>query len=440
MAPLVLTPDEETAAMEAGSSELKFLFGKENIDRAYQAKFFHVGILSVAKFGSLVRDQDELRRILKEDIGLDADAGLASRVQVASFICAYRNALTRTEEVAKYEGEQEARQMPKSLPQSEFLAMKNAYEAKWWKMEDVDIPARTFMEKRAEELESGELKAESLTSVLCREQDEDDFLQPVWDISGQLKVKKSSATTTDPENPEQFRRRIGISFNAIILLGLRHTNRPEIQGVTPQLAPRYCEYMLGEHVWGLVAKDPSGYTISAPTWNLILAYDMAIRKKAYRLMSDGAGDFSTCMKSAWMDSTTKERYFTTPMAIAASTGTNVEISYNQNKRLQGSPAGSSQQGKWAKSGKTKGKKGGGKGGGAGKGKGKGKGPSQCASHTPDGKAICYSYNNSQVRCTKQDKCNFLHVCGRCFQKHPLYQCAGNKSKAPETGGQGLQSD
>ena len=437
MAPIVLTADEQATAMEQGSSELKFLFGKENIAVAHQAILFSVGVTTVAKFASLCKDQDELRRILKEEVGLDADAGLRQRVQVASFICAFRSACTRTEEVAKYEGEQEARQQTKNLPQSEYLAMKSAFEGKWWVLEDADVPARTFIEKRAEELEAGEMKAESLSSVLNREQDDEDFLTPVWDQSGNLRVKKSASTIPDPENPEALRRRIGISFNALMFLATRHTNRSFIQNITPQLAPRYCEYLLGEHVWGLVARDASGFTISSPTWNLVLSYDAAIRKKAYRLMSDGMGDFSTCLRTAWMDPTTKERFFTTPMAISASTGATVEVHYGANKRAatNSNPGG---QGKFAKGSRGKGAKGRGKGKGKGKVKGK-TGLAQCASVTPDGTRICYSFNNAQVRCGKQEKCDFLHVCGRCFQKHPMYQCPGNKSKAPETGGAGNQT-
>ena len=228
---------------------------------------------------------------------------------------------------------------------------------------------------------------------------------------------------------------MGISFNALMFLGLRHTNRSFIQNITPQLAPRYCEYLLGEHVWGLIAKDPNGLTISAPSWNLVLAYDAAIRKKAYRLMVEGGGDFTFCLKQAWMDPTTKERYFTTPMALAASSGKRqVDVQYNHNKR----PAtfNSAVSGKFMKGKGTS--KGGGKSKGKGKGGGKGR-STQCAAMTPDGQKICYSFSNAQVRCGKQEKCNFMHLCGICFQKHPMYQCTGNRGTAPETAGLGTQS-
>ena len=41
--------------------------------------------------------------------------------------------------------------------------------------------------------------------------------------------------------------------------------------------------------------------------------------------------------------------------------------------------------------------------------------------TPDGKPICFAFNDKSNPCTKT-KCSFLHVCGRCFKDHPMYQC------------------
>ena len=143
-----------------------------------------------------------------------------------------------------------------------------------------------------------------------------------------------------------------------------------------------------------------------------------------------------------MDATTKERYFTTPMSIAATSGIPAEMQYSNNKRPYAAigSGGGKGGGKGQGSPKGKGGKGGGKGGKPWQpfaAKGKGKGMDQCASVTPEGLRICFSYNNSAVRCRKGGKgCSFAHVCGRCFQKHPIYQCRGNGGRSPETQGTG----
>ena len=61
----------------------------------------------------------------------------------------------------------------------------------------------------------------------------------------------------------------------------------------------------------------------------------------------------------------------------------------------------------------------------GKDKGKvGKGFSQDSqaarweAKTPDGKRICFAYNNPRERCTCS--CNMEHVCRICFGKHPVH--------------------
>jgi hypothetical protein len=437
MAALQLTAAEEEAAMKLGSSELKYLLMNAGVSGSTQAKFFHVHITTMELFAMIAEKDTELKSILKTEMGLDPDSSLAARVEVAKVVVAHNKAKVRFTEASKYEGEMSARQMPKPLARPEYLAMKEAWEKKWWKLEEVDTPSRQFVEKRAEELENGEMRAEQLTTVLNREQDEDeDYLTPIFDTKGQMKVKKSTGTVEAPANPEELRRRIALSFTALMFLALRHTNREFLQSVTPQLAHRYCEYLLGEHVWCMVAKDASGQTISAPHFALVLSYEMAIRKKAYRWMADGEGSFAECLEKAWKDSTVKERNFTTPMAMSAASGTHVEVVYGSPMKEK-DQAGRGNKGTGKGKGKGRGKASKVKGSGKrDKGKKGGSAGSKCASHTPDGEAICYGYNNEKVRCGK--KCWFLHVCGSCFGKHPMYQCPGNKTK-PETQGAGVST-
>ena len=65
-----------------------------------------------------------------------------------------------------------------------------------------------------------------------------------------------------------------------------------------------------------------------------------------------------------------------------------------------------------------GAKGGRKGGPRG---GKNKGGQDCASVTPDGKKICFKFNDKGRGCNA-GRCPFLHVCGTCFKDHPMFRC------------------
>ena len=425
MAPILLSKEEEEAAYKLATSELIYLLDKEEISYGTQCKLYHVGVRTLGKFASLCTDPADLKTVCKEDLGLDGASGIKERVEVAGLVCAFINAQQRTSKKAEYEGELDARHITKEMGKSEFLSMKTAWEKKWWPLEDRETPAKCYLERRAEELEAGEMRAESLQSVLNREEDDPDLLQPVWDPTGNVRLRRGSVLVNDPENPEQLRRRLELMGIALMMLATRHTNKQGLQGITPQMMHTYCAYLLGEFVWEMVAKDPEGHTIAVPNWALVLSYERAIRKKAYKLMYDSGLGFPACLITACNDTTTKERFFSTPMAVGAASNkkSTTAVSESHTKAIAvikvGKPKGTG-RGAAAPKKKSKAK---------GKSKG-GKLPGgQCASHTPEGLAICFSYNNSAVKC-KLRECRFEHVCGICFQKHPMWVCRGQGQAPP----------
>jgi hypothetical protein len=455
MPPVVLSPLETDAAMKAASSELKYLFAKEGISLPIQAQFYHAGVVSIARFSTFCRTDDELRDVVKSEMGLDAATSLAARTEVSGIVCAFRTASARSTELAKHEGEMEARKIMKPLLNSEYLIMKAGYEAVHGRLEDCELPAKVYLERRIAELESGELRAESLQSVLNREQDGEETLLPQWDISGEVRLKRSVANIEEPANPEELRRRLGTMFVGLSFIGLQHTNRAELQGIGPPSAQVYAQFLLGEHVWMLLAKDGDGKPVATPAWGLVLKYEFAIRRRAYKEMQETGRNFMVCLKESWLDPLTRERNFVTPMAIAAATGrsnidmtsyqpqtstgnTNVRTNHlkhdNNGRQGRGRGNGRGHAGNGT-SGRGKGQKGRGKG----KGQKGGSGltvPTGCAARTPDGAPLCFAYNDQNTKCKVKD-CYFKHLCGLCFEKHPMYTCRGNRGSAPsETQGAG----
>ena len=131
------------------------------------------------------------------------------------------------------------------------------------------------------------------------------------------------------------------------------------------------------------------------------------------------------MRQAWKDPELRERYFITPLAVSA-------VSSAPRARSR-SPRGQRAQapnGKGAGKGKNR-HRGTGKGAGTGgqkdnnKNSGKG-GSKDWHSSTPDGRAICYAYNNAGESCAGQ--CNRLRVCRRCFGTHPVHLCTKRAGK------------
>ena len=441
MAPIVLSAAEREAALLKPGSDIQFLFEKQEVPEDIQAIFYHVGITTIQKLASFADNVADLKQVLKDDFDLDSARNIQSRVQVGSCCCAYSIAVQRAGKQAEIEGELDAKRVAKPLPASDFTAMRRTWEAKWWTLSERWVPARSYLEKRADELEQGELRAEPLTEVICREEDNPDLMVPVWNSTGNLTVRKASCTAPEPANSEQLRYRITLMGHCIMFLALRHSNRTYLQGLSPQLFSDYLEYLLGDFVWTLTARSAEGHTLGAPAWAQVVSYEWQIRRKAYCDMQKSGINLRDALTAAWNCPITKERYFTTPLALTSTMGNKrgPDPQWPGQGRGQGSGGGSGGgrgQGQGRGKAGGRGRKGGGKGGGKGRKGGKGGGKGGCAARTPDGQMICFAYN-SEEGC-KLGQCNFLHVCGLCFAKgHPLYQCSGNGGRLPgETQGKG----
>ena len=153
--------------------------------------------------------------------------------------------------------------------------------------------------------------------------------------------------------------------------------------------------------------------MNGPSWAQLLIYEYQVRKKAWWLVQSSNETFANGLRSAWKDPVVKERYLTTPVALAGV----------PTKRVVDSEGSSSSSSKRQKGGKGKGR------GGSrpNKGRGKGKGSKTASerlgisSSTPDGDPICFGYNDINTRCRDRG-CRFKHVCGGCFGRHPVYAC------------------
>lgn len=408
MPPIVLSPAEKKAALDSCGADLSFLLEKYDVKDDVQAILSHVGVKNVEKFAALAKDVPDLTNLVKDYMGLDPDASLEARVEVGSIVCAWNNAQARSQKSAEIEAEMDTKEFVKKVPTSEWQAMRAALDRLVGKQDDKVTPAKEYVEKRLAEVENNDYRAESLTEVVSRDEVDPDSLLPQWDSKGNLSVRRGATTVPEPSNPEALRKRLTIMQHAYQMVALRHTNRQELQGDYVRAFSDYKDFVLGEYVWGLNAKDEEGKTVSSPPWSLVLSYERAIRKEAAKKVREGT-PYPTALREAWRDPTVKERHFVTPLALHSKRPA-PEIPWHP--------------GKYHKGGKDKGK---------GKTKKGGKSVLQgCATHTPEGDPVCYRFNTPNEKC-KEKKCRFKHVCGICFGKHPLYQCDHQK-RQPDTQG------
>ena len=78
---------------------------------------------------------------------------------------------------------------------------------------------------------------------------------------------------------------------------MHHSTKPWLTGLDPEFFNTYLDFLLGEHVWGLVAKNAAGNTVAAPTWGQVLTFELEIRKKACSIVIESRG--ATTLMKAW---------------------------------------------------------------------------------------------------------------------------------------------
>ena len=300
--------------------DLIFLFAKEEVHADIQTKLIEAGVTSVKQFASLVKDADEMRELASDSFGLGDMKQLANKVRMSNLICAYNASKARSVEIDKIDAENEVRQVPKVIAGRDFLTMRAAFKEKHGALDDERCPARSYIEKKLDDLEKGDFRAEMLTEVINFKQDDARELQPVWDSGGKFKAIRTTSTTNLPTDSEELRARITLLGTAWIFTSFQQTANHILKDINPTIFVTYLDYLLGKHVWGLKAKDAEGHSFGGPSWRLVLSYEQELRVHAYSLMCNENFSLKDALTAACKDQELKGRYFITPLALERPSG------------------------------------------------------------------------------------------------------------------------
>ena len=292
-------------ALRLGSSDLRYTLSRNDVKDDLQANFFEHEINTISKFSSFFRDEADLVNVLRDDFGLDAAASLQSRAQVASVICAWKDTQTKAKRQSEVEAEMDTREWTKPIPTGDYIQLRTAFINRFGVVEDKVVPAKEYLEKKLQELENGEFRAETLSVVVSKDEIDPDVLTPMFDSRGNLSVKKGSSSVPLPTGPEQLRRRLSIMQNCLMMLASKHVTHEELKDVSRELFDRYKDYFLGDYVWGLSSTDLQGNQAQTPPW------------KAFAYMQVETIRFGEALEKAWKCPVTKERHFITPLALYA---------------------------------------------------------------------------------------------------------------------------
>jgi hypothetical protein len=435
VAPGINSEAEQLAAVALLNADLAGLLAAKEVPRVVQAKLALKRVKSMSMLAVLQDTRAGMRVFCKDSLGLDEAANPDAVIDIATVVDAWEAAKLRVERRNALEAEASVSAEPKAVPKTEHMELRSKFEKVYMVIEDKEAPAYSSVEDLFEQVDQGEFRFMSLNEFASRE----DADQEKWgqlsfnNNTGIVKVKKGAVDNPLPAGSELLRRRLKLVGHHWLYCKLRYPLRRNLQDIDAQTFIKLADYLLGELVSGFGAKDEKGNVVSKPTWDLILSYEFQIRKEATRRVNAGAL-MGAALAQAMVDISVKERYFTTPVAICSisASGGQRERSRTPSRRTS-SGSGRGRGG----GGGFKGGKGGGKGGGVKGGKKGGKGGGfkgggkAVAATTPDGRQICFAWNNPYEKC--KGGCDRVHCCRICFEEtHPMHMHdAALRKKVPE---------
>lgn len=140
-------------ALALGSADLRFTFTRNNVDSDIQALFFTNKVTSIQKFSTFFRSEADLIDVLKDSFQIDSAESLEKRSQVASTVCAWKEAQTKMQRQAEMEAEMSSREFTKPILTSDYISIRNAFMKLHGMIEDKVTLSKEYLEKKLQELE-----------------------------------------------------------------------------------------------------------------------------------------------------------------------------------------------------------------------------------------------------------------------------------------------
>jgi hypothetical protein len=423
---LVFPPHVFIMAVNVMAPDMRYLLEEKGVDDELINSLTASGITTISRLSLLEDTRAGMRKVIEQTFKLDPDVG-NNRMRQVCLLDAWETATCNTAEDRRQQAEAKATRLPRILPRAQHISLRRATEAVFGELPDRIAPGPALMETILEMIEEGTLEAVPLTQVTCVEDGEDMKQGAVIEPSGVVRIKRGRQEVTMPRDSEDLRRRLrtwGLTFT---YAKLKHPTRAWLSSATPEVIADYCDYLMGDTVKGLKAKNDRDEVVATPSFHQVLHYDFHVRKEQARLIAKGHS-FKDALLAACSDYTIRERHFVTPLALSSLAPRQRQRSRSPRRAAAPNPA------RWQGASGSKGSKGGkgGKGSEMGARGGKSQeGRGKLAYTTPDGTPICFAYNNPDEKCS--GSCGRTHVCRECFGAHPAFSCPGSSGSKGETG-------
>ena len=376
---------------------------------------------TIRKFAALADTKAEARGAFTADLAIDPAAGAAQRSALAGLVTSWQIATETNEKDVQHRAEAKNLGVPRPLTFTDRNALYNAYERVYGRLDEKDSPSADYISQKMEEVEQGELLANNLDEVGSKEESLTIAIQSSVDSTGRLRVTRERKKSKLPTTSEELRAKLKIEGTTLIMLGSKFWNREWFRDLDPNDFTKYVDWLLGEKVYSLQIPKPQaeGTQPLHPPWTTLLRFEQQVRKEAYKQALRYNRSIKLTLQEAMQNAELKEVHFVSPVALAMHQRAGAS-DVSSNPHLPGAEL--LPPNKWQKKGKDK-----------GKGKGKGgrfdKRFGFLHSQTPDGRQICYAYQEGKCK----GQCGRVDICQLCLGNHPLKDCKHKlKNKEKET--------
>ena len=251
-----------------------------------------------------------------------------------------------------------------------------------------------------------------------------------WAATGVTVTQPTKVKLALPKDTEQYRDRIALVVAGIEFIKIRHPLNAAWKSSSSDTWRLHTNYILGEKVRLREIINEHGTVVRAPSWDLVLQYDQAIRDRAAELMSEGvlpdggSYDIAAALAAARSCQELRRDEFldrmtgTTPKTAATSSNGNDNIGQKTIRKRERSSSRDHKRRPRQRPDKAKGGR---KGGGKGRGNSGTPKADNKTLHTKfNGQSICFNFNRG-TKCNRKP-CKMQHACQRCLAAHPLTEC------------------
>ncbi len=427
---LAMTDAEKVAGYAAIAEDLKFLFEEHDVPKEIVEILGHLHVRKVNVFARLEADETSLRRYLQEEVGLDGTG--KNRAITAMIVSCWEAARDKLKKVSENAAAAQADGRPKELQRSVQLDLRKALGELIGTVPDSDYPSYQYLNYRFEQMEEGELRAETLDEVVSYEAElklgSDDF-NIDFTRSGGMKLKRQRVRGSLPaeNDTEALRAKYKLMKNHWLVVRLRHPSHRALHDLTDKIFSDHVEFLLSEDVLKLTAKDDVGNVIGRITWRAFLHYEWETRHWVCGEVNLGRHTLASAFTAVRHEQLLRTKFLITPLATSGAA-----VARSRPASSWETPSASTQAGgpepKRPRVRTTSSK---GKSKGDGKPKGKGKQKSEgwnmnllrkwemgMKFETP----VCFHFNKGG--CSSAN-CKWTHACAHCGDtNHGVENCPG----------------